>query len=65
MFQLFKLECKAKFCYSSARRHVGGGVEEAARARLLSAGTKFKEFSPILHIIVLTLYCRVLKKVQH
>ena len=44
-----KLECVPKFCYLSDILDVGGGVEEATRARVWCAwAKKFKELSPIL-----------------
>ena len=43
-----KLECVPKFCYLSDTLGAGGGVEEAARARVRCAWAKFKELSPIL-----------------
>ena len=38
-----KLECVPKFCYLSHKLGAGGGVEEAARARVRCAWAKFKE----------------------
>ena len=43
-----KLECVSKFCYLGDTLGAGGGVEEAARARVRCAWAKFKELSPIL-----------------
>ena len=43
-----KLECVPKFCYLGDILGAGGGVEEAARARVRCAWAKFKELSPIL-----------------
>ena len=43
-----KLECVTKFCYLGETLGVGGGAEEAARARVRYAWAKFKELSPIL-----------------
>ena len=44
-----KLECVPKFCYLGEKTlGAGGGVEEAARARVRCAWAKFKELSPIL-----------------
>ena len=45
-----KLECVPKFCYlgDTLALGAGGGVEEAARARVRCAWAKFKELSPIL-----------------
>ena len=45
-----KLECVPKFCYCylGDTLGAGGGVEEAARARVRCAWAKFKELSPIL-----------------
>ena len=43
-----KLECVSKFCYLGDTIGAGGGVEEAARARVRCAWAKFKELSPIL-----------------
>ena len=43
-----KLECVPKFCYLGDTLGAGGGVEEAARARVRCAWAKFKELSPIL-----------------
>ena len=44
-----KLECVPKFCYLGDTLDAGGGgVEEAARARVRCAWAKFKELSPIL-----------------
>ena len=45
-----KLELVPKFCYLGDTLGVGGGVEEAARARmrsLICAWAKFKELFPI------------------
>ena len=42
-----KLEC-VPFCYLGSTLGAGGGVEEAARARVRCAWVKFKELSPIL-----------------
>ena len=43
-----KLECVPKFCYLGDTLGAGGGMEEAARARVRCAWAKFKELSPIL-----------------
>ena len=43
-----KLKCVPKFCYLGDTLGAGGGVEEAARARVRCAWAKFKELSPIL-----------------
>ena len=43
-----KLECVPKVCYLSDTFGAGGGVEEAARARVRCAWAKFKELSLIL-----------------
>ena len=43
-----KLECVPKFCYLGDTLGAGGGVEEAAKARVRCAWAKFKELSPIL-----------------
>ena len=43
-----KLECVSKFCYLGDTLGAGGGVEEAARARVRCAWAKFKELSLIL-----------------
>ena len=43
-----KLECVPKFCYLGDTLGAGGGVEEAARARVRCAWAKFKELSPVL-----------------
>ena len=43
-----KLECVPKFCYLGDTLGAGGGIEEAARARVRCAWAKFKELSPIL-----------------
>ena len=43
-----ELECVPKFCYLGDTLGAGGGVEEAARARVRCAWAKFKELSPIL-----------------
>ena len=43
-----KLECVPKFCYLGDTLGMGGGVDEAARARVRCAWAKFKELSPIL-----------------
>ena len=43
-----KLECVTKFCYLGDTLGAGGGVEEAARARVRCAWAKFHELSPIL-----------------
>ena len=43
-----KLECIPKFCYLGDTLGAGGGVGEAARARVRCAWAKFKELSLIL-----------------
>ena len=43
-----KLECVPKFCFLGDTLGAGGGVEEAARARVRCGWAKFKELSPIL-----------------
>ena len=43
-----KLECVTKFCYLGDTLGAAGGAEEAARARVRCAWTKFKELSSIL-----------------
>ena len=43
-----KLECVPKFCYLGDTLGAGGGVEEAARARVRCAWAEFKKLSPIL-----------------
>ena len=43
-----KLECVPKFCFLGDTLGAGGGVEEAARARVRCAWAKFKDLSPIL-----------------
>ena len=43
-----KLECVPKFRYLGNTLGTGGGVEEAASARVRCAWAKFKELSPIL-----------------
>ena len=43
-----KLECVPKFCYLGDTLGAGGGVDEAARARVRCAWAKFKELLPIL-----------------
>ena len=43
-----KLECVPKFCYLGDKLGAGGGVKEAARARVRCAWAKFKESSSIL-----------------
>ena len=43
-----KLECVPNFRYLGDTLGAGGGVEEAARARVRCAWAKFKEISPIL-----------------
>ena len=43
-----KLECVPKFCFLVDTLVAGGGVDEAARARVRCAWAKFKELSPIL-----------------
>ena len=45
-----KLECVFKFCYLGDTLGAGGGVEEAAKARVRCAWAKFKELSPILTV---------------
>ena len=47
IIQSEKLECVPKFCYFGDTLGAGG-VEEAARARVISAWAKFKELSHIL-----------------
>ena len=49
-----KLECVPKFCYLDDTLGAGGGVEEAARARVRCAWAKFKElyllsWQPVVH----------------
>ena len=43
-----KLEYLRKFCYLGGTLGAGGGVEEAARARVRCAWAKFKKLFPIL-----------------
>ena len=43
-----KVECVPEFCYLGDTLDSGGGVEEAARARVRCAWAKFKELTPIL-----------------
>ena len=43
-----KLECVPKFCYLGDTLGAGGGVEEAARARVRCAWTMFKELPYLL-----------------
>jgi hypothetical protein len=45
-----KVECVPKFCYLGDTLGSGGGVVEAARARVRCAWAKFKELSPILTV---------------
>ena len=45
-----KVECVSKFCYLGDTLGSGGGVVEAARARVRCAWAKFKELSPILTV---------------
>ena len=45
-----KMECLSKFCYLGDKLVSGGGVVEAARAKVRSAWAKFKELSPILTV---------------
>ena len=45
-----KVECVSKFCYLGDTVGSGGGVVEAARARVRCAWAKFKELSPILTV---------------
>ena len=45
-----KVECVSKFCYLGNKLGSGGGVVEAARARVRCAWAKFKELSPILTV---------------
>ena len=45
-----KVECVSKFCYLGNTLGSGGGVVEAARARVRCALAKFKELSPILTV---------------
>ena len=45
-----KVECVSKFCYLGDTLGSGGGVGEAARARVRCAWAKFKELSPILTV---------------
>ena len=42
------LECVEKFCYLGDMIGAGGGAEDASRARVRCAWSKFKELSPIL-----------------
>ena len=60
-----KLECVPKFCNLGDTLGAGGGVGEAARARVRCAWAKFKELSPILTLIILTSdspWCIILHK---
>ena len=43
-----KLECVPKFCFFGDTLGAGGGVEEAARARVRCAWARFKDLSPVL-----------------
>ena len=43
-----KLECVEKFCYLGDMIQAGGGAEEALRARVRCACSKFRELSSIL-----------------
>ena len=45
-----KVECVPKFCYLGDTLGCGGGVVEAARARVRCAWAKFEELSPILTV---------------
>ena len=45
-----KVECMSKFCYLGDTLGSGGGVVEAARARVRCAWAKFKELSSILTV---------------
>ena len=45
-----KVECVSKFCYLGDTLGSGGGVVEAARARVRRTWAKFKELSPILTV---------------
>ena len=45
-----KVECVSKFCYLGDALGSGGGVVEAARAKMRCAWAKFKELSPILTV---------------
>ena len=45
-----KVECVSKFCYLGDTLGSGGGVVEAARARVRCVWAKFKELSPILTV---------------
>ena len=45
-----KVECVSKFCYLGDTLGSGGGVVEAARARVRCAWAKFKQLSPILTV---------------
>ena len=45
-----KVECVSKFSYLGDTLGSGGGVVEAARARVRCAWAKFKELSPILTV---------------
>ena len=45
-----KVECVSKFCYLGDTLGSGGGVVEAARARVRCAWAKFKKLSPILTV---------------
>ena len=42
------LECVEKFCYLGDMIGSGGGAEEASRARVRSAWSKFKQLAPVL-----------------
>jgi hypothetical protein len=44
----WKLECVDRFCYLGDMLEVGGGVEEATKARVKCAWGKFRELIPIL-----------------
>ena len=45
-----KVKCVPKFCYLSDTLGSGGGVVEAARARVRCAWAKFKKLFPILTV---------------
>ena len=45
-----KVECVSKFCYLGDTLGSGGGVVEAARARVRYVWAKFKKLSPILAV---------------
>ena len=53
-----KLECVPKFCYLGDTLGAGGGMDEAARAKVRCAWAKFKELSSIITALGASYYMK-------